>query len=240
MSRTLANIHPDKSAIPGETSPKVILKDREGNPVLTAMPGSASDEAIIGDKTYTAGGPLVTSAGNEIQSILSNGVIYNGKVATYTTNGTAEDTSELMLSWTDKGNGTMVVRGQTLTPDGPDITTNGHTFSAATFGYVLDGTTVTTSSTSYQTVTFESETLTASEVSSGVFAINTATLTAGESAKTVLGQEVTAASTGLLVDDATSSPSASTTSSDSDSGVSKLGVACSCGLVVLGLGFFML
>lgn len=86
-----------------------------------------------------------------------------------------------------------------------------------------------------QTVTFESETFTASEVSSGVFRVYTATLTAGGEAKTVLGQRVTAASSGLVV-----AATSKSTSTSSTSGASRVTIACWASLVVCGLLFSLL
>lgn len=123
---------------------------------------------------------------------------------------------------------------------GPALVSEGHIVSVATNGVAIDGrvadVTIGDTSVPRQTVTFESEIITASEISSGVYAVYTATLTAGGEAKSVLGQEVTAASSGLVV--ATSSPSASSTSSTS--GASKLATACWASLVVCGLLFSML
>lgn len=120
-------------------------------------------------------------------------------------------------------------------------TTDTRTTPISTFGHTItvgDGPGLT--STRFQTLTFESETLTASEISSGVFAVYTATLTAGGEAKTVLGQDVTAASSGLVVATSSSSSPASAGTTSSTSGASKLTVACSASLVVCGLVFSLL
>ena len=79
--------------------------------------------------------------------------------------------------------------------------------------------------------------MTASEISSGVWNVYTATVSVGGSAKEVFGDEVTAASTGVIVP--TSSPSAGTTTS-STSGALKLTTGCWVGLVVCGLLFSLL
>jgi hypothetical protein len=110
------------------------------------------------------------------------------------------------------------------------ISTFGHT---VTFGDEPSS----TFSTRSQTVTFVSgPTVTASEVSSGVWKVYTATVSVGGSAKEVFGDEVTAASTGVVIP--TSSPSASTTSSTS--GASRLTIACSASLVLCGMVFSLL
>lgn len=83
---------------------------------------------------------------------------------------------------------------------------------------------------------FDSETLTASEVSSGVWGIYTATLTAGGAAKTVLGEEVTAVESGLVV--ATAEPEATTTSSTG--GAEKVRAGCWVALGVCLVVFSML
>jgi hypothetical protein len=121
------------------------------------------------------------------------------------------------------------------------LTTKGHTISAATNGVAIDGkvadVTIGDISVPLQTVTFESETLTASEVSSGVFRVYTATLTAGGAAQTVLGQQVSAASSGLVVK-ATAKPSGS--GGSSTSGAERLTMGCWAGLVLCGLLFSLL
>jgi hypothetical protein len=130
---------------------------------------------------------------------------------------------------------------ETLTAGGSALITAGHTISVATEGVYIDGTLdiTSTSSTPAQTVTFDSLTTTASEVESGVWAVYTATLTAGGEAKTVLGQEVTAADSGLLV--ATSSRSASsTTGTSSTSGAGRVTAVCWKGLVACGVLFSLL
>jgi hypothetical protein len=115
-------------------------------------------------------------------------------------------------------------------------TTDTRTTPISTFGHTMtfgDGPS-STFSTRSQTVTFVSgPTVTASEVSSGVWNVYTATVSVGGSAKEVFGDEVTAASTGVVIP--TSSPSASTTSSTS--GASRLTIACSASLVLCGLLF---
>jgi hypothetical protein len=139
--------------------------------------------------------------------------------------------------------GTLVMgnTNETLTAGGSALITAGHTISVATEGVYIDGTLdiTSTSLTPPQTVTFESLTTTASEVESGVWAVYTATLTAGGDAKTVLGQEVTAASSGLVV--ATSSQSASsTTATSSTSGAEKVAAGCWTGLIACGVLFSLL
>jgi hypothetical protein len=139
--------------------------------------------------------------------------------------------------------GTLVMgnTNETLTAGGPALITAGHTISVATEGVYIDGTLdiTSTSLTPPQTVTFDSLTTTASEVESGVWAVYTATLTAGGDAKTVLGQEVTAASSGLVV--ATSSQSASsTTATSSTSGAEKVAAGCWTGLIACGVLFSLL
>lgn len=84
-------------------------------------------------------------------------------------------------------------------------------------------------------MTFESETMTASEISSGVWAVYTATLTVSGDAKTVLGEQVTAAPTGLVVE----SPDASTTTSTTG-GAARLTMGAWAGLVGCGLLFSLL
>ena len=79
-------------------------------------------------------------------------------------------------------------------------------------------------------------TVTASEISSGVWGVYTATVSAGGSAVEVCGDEVTVASSGVVI--ATASPSASTISSTS--GAEKLTAACWAGLLVCGLLFSLL
>jgi hypothetical protein len=139
--------------------------------------------------------------------------------------------------------GTLIMgnTNETLTAGGSALVTAGHTISVATEGVYIDGT-LDITSTSFvppQTVTFDLMTTTASEVESGVWAVYTATLTAGGEAKTVLGQEVTAASSGLMV--ATSSRSAgSTTSTSSTSGAKKVTAVCWTGLVACGIVFSFL
>jgi hypothetical protein len=140
-------------------------------------------------------------------------------------------------------NGILVTgnTNETLTAGGSALITAGHTISVATEGVYIDGTLdiTSTSSTPAQTVTFDSLTTTASEVESGVWAVYTATLTAGGEAKTVLGQEVTAAASGLVV--ATSSQSASsTTRTASTSGAEKVTAVCWMGLVACGVLFSLL
>lgn len=148
-----------------------------------------------------------------------------------------------MISYSNKGNGTVVLgrSGETLYPGGPDYVTEGHTVSAATNGVAIDGKvadmTVGDVSVPLQTVTFVSgPTVTASEISSGVWGVYSVTVSVGGSAKEVYGDEVTAASTGVVIP--TASPSASITSSTS--GASKLTTACWAGLVVCGLLFSLL
>lgn len=138
-------------------------------------------------------------------------------------------------------NGSLVMgTGETLKVGDPALITAEHTISVATEGVYIDGTLdITSTSTPVQTVTFETETFTATEVSSGVYWLYTGTLTVGGSAKTVRGQEVTAASTGLVVAAASTSASASATTS-STSGAAKLTTACWAGLVICGLLFSML
>ncbi|GAB7331613.1 hypothetical protein MBLNU13_g02984t1 [Cladosporium sp. NU13] len=190
------------ATIATETSSKVVLTDISGRAGPTVFPGSTTGIAIIGDKTYTAGAPAETNGANTINSILTDGIVYNNQTYTYTTTDTR------------------------TTP----ISTVGHT---VTFG---DGPS-STFSTRSQTVTFVSgPTVTASEISSGVWNVYTATVSVGGSAKEVFGDEVTAASTGVVIP--TSSPSASTTSSTS--GASKLTTGCWVGLVVCGLLFSLL
>lgn len=87
-----------------------------------------------------------------------------------------------------------------------------------------------------QTFTFDSETLTASEVSSGVRGIYTATLTAGGAARTVLGEEVTAVESGIVV--ATSEPEFSTTSTTG--GAESVRAGCWVGLGICLVVFSML
>lgn len=218
---------------------RVILTDFIGLDGATAIPGTSPGIAIIGSATYTAGEPAITTGSNTINSILTNGVVYNGKTHTYTTTDTRTVDDSFGVGFTNEGNGTIVYRGQTFSAGGSALVSNGHTLSVLTNGEVLDGVTLTDSyTTSVQTVTFESEILTASEISSGVFAVYTATLTAGGSAQTVLGQEVTAASSGLVV--ASSSTSTARTTVSSTSGASRLATACWAGLVVCGLLFSML
>lgn len=103
-------------------------------------------------------------------------------------------------------------------------------------GKVADAT-IGDTSVPLQTVTFVSgPTVTASEISSGVWDVYTAIVSVGGPAKEVFGDEVTAASTGVVIP--TSSPSASTTSSTS--GGSKVTMACWASLVVCGLLFSLL
>lgn len=78
--------------------------------------------------------------------------------------------------------------------------------------------------------------MTASEISSGVWDVYTATVSVGGSAKEVFGDEVTAASTGVVIP--TASPSANTTSPTS--GAEELTTGCWVGLVVCGLLFSLL
>jgi hypothetical protein len=142
-----------------------------------------------------------------------------------------------------QSDGTLVMgnTNETLTAGGSALITAGHTISVATEGVYIDGTldVTSTSLTPPQTVTFDSMTTTASEVESGVWAVYTATLTAGGEAKTVLGQEVTAASSGLVV--ATSSRSASsTTSTSSTSGAEKVAAGCWTSLIACGVLFSLL
>lgn len=218
---------------------RVILTDFIGLDGATAVPGTSPGIAIIGSATYTAGEPAITTGSNTINSILTNGVVYNGRTHTYTTTDTRTVDDSFGVGFTNEGNGTIVYRGQTFSAGGSALVSNGHTLSVLTNGEVIDGVTLTDSyTTSVQTVTFESELVTASEISSGVFAVYTATLTAGEEAKTVLGQEVTAASSGLVV--ASSSTTTARTTSSSTSGASRLATACWAGLVVCGLLFSML
>jgi hypothetical protein len=130
-------------------------------------------------------------------------------------------------------NGILVMgnTNETLTAGGSALITAGHTISVATEGVYIDGTLdiTSTSSTPAQTVTFDSLTTTASEVESGVWAVYTA----------VLGQEVTAADSGLLV--ATSSRSASsTTGTSSTSGAGRVTAVCWKGLVACGVLFSLL
>ena len=218
---------------------RVILTDFIGLDGPTAVPGTSPGIAVIGDKTYTAGGPAETTGSNVINSILTNGVVYNGKTHTYTTTDTRPYEDSFGIGYTDEGNGTIVYRGQTFSAGGSAIVSNGHTYSVLTNGGVIDGSTITKSfTTSTQTLTLESDILTASEISSGVFAMNTATLTAGGEAKTVLGQEVTAASSGLVVAEASSTTSGSRSSPTS--GAERLVTGCWAGLAVCGLMFSML
>lgn len=190
------------ATIATETSSKVVLTDVSGGAGPTVLPGTVTGIAIIGDKTYTAGGPAETNGGNTINSILTNGIVYNNQTYTYTTTDTR------------------------TTP----IETVGHT---VTFGDEPSS----TFSTRSQTVTFVSgPTVTASEISSGVWNVYTATMSVGGSAKEVFGDEVTAASTGVVIP--TASPSASTTASTS--GAEKLTTGCWVGLVVCGLLFSLL
>lgn len=220
-------------------SSRVILTDFIGLDGPTATPGTSPGIAIIGDKTYTAGSPPEITGSNVINSILTNGVVYNGNTHTYTTTDTRTHEDSFGIGYTDEGNGTIVYRGQTFSAGGSAIVSNGHTYSVLTNGGVIDGSTITkTFTTATQTVTFESEILTASEISSGVFAMDTATLTAGGSAKTLLGQEVTAASTGLVVAEASSTTSGNTNSPTS--GADRFATGCWAGLVVCGLVFSML
>jgi hypothetical protein len=142
-----------------------------------------------------------------------------------------------------QSDGTLVMgnTNETLTAGGSALITAGHTISVATEGVYIDGTldVTSTSLTPPQTVTFDLMTTTASEVESGVWAVYTATLTAGGEAKTVLGQEVTAASSGLVV--ATSSRSASsTTSTSSTSGAEKVAAGCWTSLIACGVLFSLL
>jgi hypothetical protein len=112
----------------------------------------------------------------------------------------------------------------------------GHTISAATEGVFFDGTLDPfPSSTRVQTLTFESETITASEVSSRVFAVYTQTVSVGGEAKSVLGQEVSAAVTGVVVATASASESTSSTS-----GAGRVWTGCWAGLGVCGLLFSLL
>ena len=184
----------------------------------------------------------MTSGSNTLNAILANGVVYNDQTYTYTTTAAYTTLPSFGIGSTSKGNGTVVLdgSGETLFPGGPDLTTKGHTVSAATNGLAIDGrvasVTVGDVSVPTQIVTFESETMTASQVSSGVFEVYTATLTAGGAAKTVLGQKVSAASSGLVV--ATASPSGSGRSSTS--GAAKVTMGCWAGLVVGELLFSLL
>jgi hypothetical protein len=228
-----------------EPSSRIILPASQGLAGPTAIPGSTPGIAIIGDATYTAGGPAVTSAGNTLNSILTDGVVYNAKTYTYTTAEEAYTTiPSFGIGSFDKGNGTVVIAGsgETLYPGGPDLTRSGHTVSAATNGLAIDGKVADVTfgdvSVPLQTVTFESEIMTASEVSSGVFRVYTETLTAGGEAKTVLGQRVTAASSGLVV-----AATSKSTSTSSTSGASKVATACwvsLASLVAFGLLFSLL
>ncbi|KAM0723400.1 hypothetical protein Q7P37_000386 [Cladosporium fusiforme] len=233
----IVDITNSTSTTSAETSSKIVLTDFLGLEGPTAIPGSSSGVAIIGDKTYTAGGPAVTSAGNTINSILTDGVVYNNRTYTYTTTDTNTYLPSWIIGYTELENGTVVIRGHTLAPGDPAIVTEGHTVSAATDGLVIDGTPGPTRSTvPVQTVTFESETMTASEISSGVWDLYTETLTVGGDAKTLLYDEVTAASSGIIV--ASSTTSASTTSSTG--AASRMTTACWAGLFVCGIGFSML
>jgi hypothetical protein len=223
------------------TSSRIILPDSQGLAGPTAIPGSSAGIAIIGDATYTAGGPAVTSGGNTLNSILTDGVVYNDKTYTYTTAEAYTTIPSFGIGSFDKGNGTVVIAGsgETLYPGGPDLTRSGHTVSAATNGLAIDGKVADVTfghvSVPLQTVTFESETMTASEVSSSVFRVYTETLTAGGEAKTVLGQRVTAASSGLVV-----AATSKSTSTSSTSGASKVTIACWASLVACGLLFSLL
>ena len=68
-----------------ETSSKIVLPNISGGAGPTAFPGSATDIAIIGDRTYTAGGPAETSGDNTINAILTDGIVYNDQTYSYTT-----------------------------------------------------------------------------------------------------------------------------------------------------------
>ena len=203
MTAIIIEVGNPNATIATETSSKVVLTDISGGAGPTVFPGSTTGIAIIGDKTYTAGGPAETDGENTINSILTDGIVYNNQTYTYTTTDTR------------------------TTP----ILSVGHTI---TYGDEPSS----TFSTRSQTVTFVSgPTVTASEISSGVWNVYTATVSVGGSAKEVFGDEVTAASTGVVIP--TSSPSVSTTTS-STSGASKLAMDCWVGLVVCGLLFSLL
>ena len=236
--------HSDSTSTQAETSSRIILPDSQGLAGPTAIPGSSAGIAIIGDATYTAGGPAVTSGGNTINSILTDGVVYNDKTYTYMTAEAYTTIPSFGIGSYDKGNGTVVIAGsgETLYPGGPDLTRSGHIVSAATNGLAIDGKVADATfgdvSVPLQTVTFESETMTASEISSGVYRVYTETLTAGGEAKTVLGQRVTAAPSGLVV--ATTSASTSTSSTSAASKVATACWASLASLVACGLLFSLL
>lgn len=186
----------------------------------------------------------MTSRSNAINSILTNGVVYNDKTYTYTTADAATYLPSFGIGYHEKGNGTVVIdgSGETLYPGGPILVTEGHTVSAATNGVAVDGVvasvTVGDVIVPTQIITLVSgPTITTSEVSPSVWAVHSVTLTVGGSAAEVYGDEVTAASTGVAIVE-TASPSTSTTSSTS--GASKLTIACWASLVACGLLFSLL
>ena len=191
------------------TKHTVITQD--GVPVVdgTTLPADGSPRTISGQ---------VVSAANGAVAIGSETVRLAGDPApspdgaqglVFTANGQA------LIAVPGISKGAFIIDGTTVTPFSPAVTVNGATISAGSGGFVVDGSTLgqaeATGSNDPAVLTFGSDVATASSVSSGVFAIGTVTLTAGGSGTTISGHTVSAASSGIVIDDSSTSTSATET-----------------------------
>jgi putative intracellular protease/amidase len=191
--------------------------------IFTASPASSGGAVVIDGTTIAVGQAAATLHGATI-SAASNGLVVDGSTMAYS-DQTAVLADNHRLTFTADGQtftasptsngGAIVVDGTTISVGHPAATLNGATISAASNGIVVDGSTMSYADASGSgrpaVLTLGSNIATASEVSSGVFAIGTVTLTAGQSGTTISGHIVSAASTGIVVDGASTSTDASGT-----------------------------
>jgi hypothetical protein len=186
---------------------------------FTASPASSGGAIIIDGTTISVGHAAATLHG-AIISAASDGLVVDGSTVSYADASGSPHPAVITLgssiaTASAVSSGVFAIGTVTLTAGESGTTVSGHVVSAASDGIVVDGSTVSyadaTASGRPAVLTLGSNVATASQVSSGVFAIGTVTLTAGESGTTISGHVVSAASTGIVIDGASTSTDASGT-----------------------------
>jgi hypothetical protein len=184
---------------------------QDGAPVIdgTTLPADGSPKTIDGQVVSAVDGGVVVGTQTVRPASDPTQSLEDVQKVTFTAN------SQTFTAAPGNSNGEIVIDGATVSAGHTAVTVNGAAISAGPDGFGVDGSTVSyadiTSSSHPAVVTLGSDVATVSRISSGVFAIGTVTLTAGEPGTTISGHTISAGPSGIVVDDGSSSTSATGT-----------------------------
>ncbi|KAK5723453.1 hypothetical protein LTR15_005151 [Elasticomyces elasticus] len=172
---------------------------------VQADPGAATTHvpgySLASGHAATLPGQIISAASFGLGVVGSTADFSNNAQETHLPQTAVVSASESTSAATQLASGVVAVAGTTLSAGGPDMTVGDQTFSAASSGLVVDGSSVTFSVGVHTAVRDEDGSqITATQLGSGTIPLGQMTLSIGGPGTTFGGKTLSAASGGLIVD----------------------------------------